>query len=45
MNLYAQYLALLQMFFHRQDARISRHEKHANEMLSVNEDELFRKAA
>jgi hypothetical protein len=44
MNLYDQYLSLLQMFFHRQDTRTRRQEKLSDEM-AVKEEDLLRDAA
>jgi len=44
MNLYDQYLSLLQMFFHREDTRATRQEKISNDM-TVKEEDHFRDAA
>jgi hypothetical protein len=44
MNLYDQYLALLQIFFHHQDKRTARHEELSSDM-TVKEEELLRDAA
>jgi len=44
MNLYDQYLSLLQMFFHRQDVEVKPREKQ-RPVMPVSEKELFRDAA
>ena len=44
MNLYDQYLSLLQMFFHGQDTRATRQEKISNDKIEK-EEALRRKAA
>ncbi len=44
MNIYDQYLSLLQMFFHRQNTRSTRQEKLSREM-TIKEEDLLRDAA
>jgi hypothetical protein len=44
MNLYDQYLALLQMFFHHQDKQ-KKHQDKQFAMMPISEKEIFRDAA